>query len=414
MPLFSMPVRHARPSLAAAGLATVAFALLPLGAATAADPVEAEGEGLQAAAGDAMVIGAHTNPGNLSGTVDPPILEREVSLISASQNYISSWTGPGEFDAAETAAHDGIVDWADERGMLVHDWLPFGPEHYLTDTLRADLEAMDAESLKAEIRNAVAAFGASGGNADQVDYWTVVNEAIRVEDGGYVPTVWNNAGMEPDRSGLTGEEAPLSEHPVYIREAFEAAESMPGKLGLRDNNMEFPAGPKADSFYQLVKHLLASGVELEVVEFQMHMNAYPAGSVPENYQAAQSNADGSYDWAGFQANVKRFTDLGLEVHLGEVDFYTSGYEVGSAEAEEAQRGAAYGLVTAARGAGVDVITNWGFREGSMGGQGDDAQAQILNADGSPKPAYDGFLQALLDTADAAAPVPDGRAGIIVV
>ncbi|MGL5827493.1 MAG: endo-1,4-beta-xylanase, partial [Nocardioides sp.] len=173
------------------------------------------------------------------------------------------------------------------------------------------------------------------------------------------------------------------------------AEVFPGKLGLRENRMEFPGMSKYASTYQLVTHLLAVGVRLEVIEFQMHMNAYPAGQVPDDYPAQAP--DGSYNWDGFKQNVDRYHELGLEVHLGEVDFYTQGFEVGSEEARQAQAEAAYGLARAAREAGVELITHWGLRENSMDRQANDNATQIYFADGTPKPAYDGFRRGLEET-----------------
>ncbi|MGL5809944.1 MAG: endo-1,4-beta-xylanase [Nocardioides sp.] len=340
------------------------------------------------------IIGSHTNFGNLFGN-DGPIIEREMGLVSTAQHWAQSWTGPGAFDPTLMGEHDQIVDWADEREMLVHAWLCFGAQHYLPDWLQQGAASMGEAELTEHMRTAMKAVAASGGNAEQVDYWTVVNEPFRPE-GTWVDTLWNALGVEPDRSGLSGEEAPLEDQAVYVRTAFElAAEVLPGKLGLRENRMEFPGMSKYASTYQLVTHLLAVGVRLEVIEFQMHMNAYPAGQVPDDYPAQAP--DGSYNWDGFKQNVDRYHELGLEVHLGEVDFYTSGFEVGSEEARQAQAEAAYGLARAAREAGVELITHWGLRENSMDRQANDNATQIYLADGTPKPAYDGFRRGLEET-----------------
>lgn len=345
-----------------------------------------------------MLIGAHSNPGNLSGN-DGPLIEREASLLSTHQHWWSTWTGPDEFDQAEMDLHNAMVDWADERGLKVHAWLPFGAEHYCPEWLVSRAGSVEGGELEGYLRNAVRAVAASGGNAEQVDFWTAVNEPFRPE-GTYVDTLWNRIGSEEDRSGLSGEEAPLVDgHPRYIAMAFrEAAEAMNGApLGLRENNMEFPGLREYHSTYQLARHLLNSDVPLGVIEFQMHMNAYPAGSVDDLYLGAQ-NQDGSYNWDGFVANVDRYHELGLQVHLTEVDFYTSGFEPGSAAARDAQATAAYGLMEASRRSGVEVVTNWGLREGSMDGQSNDGKVQIFEADGTPKPAYDALKQALIDTA----------------
>ncbi|MGL4176019.1 MAG: endo-1,4-beta-xylanase [Dermatophilaceae bacterium] len=381
-----------------AGVAASTAQARPLGpddtgeAPTVESTVAADG-GLAAIAAPDMLIGAHSNPGNLAGN-DGPIVEREASLLSTHQYWNASWTGPDQFDATKLSEHDAMVDWADEKGMQVHAWLPFGAAQYSPTWLQ---ESGDTD-VAGHMGAAVNTITSSGGNADQIDYLTVVNEPFANRAGKYVETHWNAMGTEPDKSGLTGDQAPLTEHPVYIRKAFElAAQAAPNaKLGLRENNMEFPGQGNYDSTYQLVTHLLKSGVKLDVIELQMHMNAYPSGKVAAEYTNVQ-NQDGTYNWEGFKENVRRYQELGLEVHLGEVDFYTEGYEAGSEPAREAQRVAAQGLMTAAREAGVDIVTIWGLREDSMDPQSSKAKAQPFEADGTPKPAYDALRQALTDT-----------------
>ncbi|MGL5818779.1 MAG: endo-1,4-beta-xylanase [Phycicoccus sp.] len=392
-----------------AGIAATAAQARPLGPDTGGVPtvestVAAAEDGLAAIAAPDMLIGAHSNPGNLAGN-DGPIIEREMSLLSTHQHWPGSWTGPNTFDATELEKHDAMFDWADETGMQVHAWLPFGAAHYSPEWLQDTAGSVTAEEAEGHIGDAVQKLATSAGNAEQVDYVTVVNEPFANRLGRYVETHWNAMGTEPDQSGLTGEEGPLTEHPAYIRTAFEIADqAMPNaKLGLRENNMEFPGQGNHQSTYQLATHLLKSGVQLEVIEFQMHTNAYPAGKVPTEYAPAQ-NTDGTYNWEGFKENVRRYQELGLEVHLGEVDFYTEGHEPGSEAAREAQRVAANGLMTAAREVGVDIVTNWGLREDSMDEQSSKAKAQIFEADGTPKPAYDGLRQALVDT-EGATPSP---------
>ncbi|MGL5861489.1 MAG: endo-1,4-beta-xylanase [Phycicoccus sp.] len=389
-----------------AGIAATAAQARPLGpddgeASRVENVTVAAEDGLAAIAAPDMLIGAHSNPGNL-GAADGPIVEREASLLSTYQHWNASWTGAGQFDATTIDEHDAMVDWADEKGMQVHAWLPFGAAHYSPKWMQAE-----PGDVAKNMTDAVQKITSSAGNAEQVDLWTVVNEPFANRSGTYVETHWNAMGTEPDSSALTGDEAPLTEHPAYIRKAFEqAAQAAPNaKLGLRENNMEFPGQGNHQSTYQLATHLLKSGVKLDVIEMQMHLNAYPAGQVPEEYASAQSQ-DGTYNWEGFKENVRRYQELGLEVHLSEVDFYTQGYDASSTAALEAQRVAANGLMTAAREVGVDIVTIWGLREDSMDPQSNEAKAQPFEADGTPKPAYDGLRQALIDTeGDTPSPSP---------
>ena len=121
----------------------------------------------------------------------------------------------------------------------------------------------------------------------KIGWWDVVNEAIK----DYPPydlrddRIWYLAG------------------PDYIDKAFLAARAADPdvKLFYNDYGGEGWTG-KADAIYNLVKGMKDRGIPIDGVGFQMHISIY---NNPLNNS--------------FEANIKRFTDLGLEVHITEMD-----------------------------------------------------------------------------------------------
>jgi len=115
--------------------------------------------------------------------------------------------------------------------------------------------------------------------------WDVVNEAVD-EDGSLRETIWlRNIG------------------PEYIELAFRwAHEADPEALLFYNDYGAEGMGVKSDAVYNLVKTLLEKGVPIHGVGLQMHIST-------EYYPAPQQVA----------ANIKRLGDLGLEIHITEID-----------------------------------------------------------------------------------------------
>ncbi|MEM2860199.1 MAG: endo-1,4-beta-xylanase [Candidatus Bathyarchaeia archaeon] len=115
--------------------------------------------------------------------------------------------------------------------------------------------------------------------------WDVVNEAI-ADDGTLRDTVWlRNIG------------------PEYIEMAFRwAHEADPQALLFYNDYGAEGLNAKSDAIYNLVKGLLEKGVPIHGVGLQMHISL-------ENPPNPQEVA----------ANIKRLNELGLEVHITEMD-----------------------------------------------------------------------------------------------
>lgn len=142
-------------------------------------------------------------------------------------------------------------------------------------------------------------------------------------------------------------------HPVYIRKAFEMARKhTKAKLELRDYGIEFWDGSrKSKAFYQLVKHLLNTGVPLDAVDSQGHFRT-----------------DNTYDWAKLKAAVVEYKKLGLEVYLTELDY---GDADPIAAATSAHRNANFDstqsrqyrqMAAAAVGGGMNWMCFWGVAD----------------------------------------------------
>lgn len=115
--------------------------------------------------------------------------------------------------------------------------------------------------------------------------WDVVNEAI-ADDGSLRRTIWL------EKIG-----------PEYIELAFRwAHEADPNALLFYNDYNAEGLGPKSDAVYNLVKNLLEKGVPIHGVGLQMHVSVEWPPNTNDIY-----------------ANIKRLNELGLEVHITEMD-----------------------------------------------------------------------------------------------
>ncbi|MEU6260916.1 endo-1,4-beta-xylanase [Streptomyces sp. NPDC047043] len=190
--------------------------------------------------------------------------------------------------------------------------------------------------------------------------WDVVNEAFN-EDGSMRSSLWQT------KLG-TG----------YIANALKWAHAADpnAKLYINDYNIEAD-NAKSDALYALAKQLLAAGVPLNGIGFQSH---FVVGGVPSS----------------MKANLKRFSDLGLEVSVTELDIRIP---LPASSAELAQQSTDYkraseNCLGVPRCAGVTV---WGITDkyswvpGTFSGYG---SALPYNESYAAKPAYTGLSNGL--------------------
>lgn len=153
--------------------------------------------------------------------------------------------------------HGGLPDWLSEG-----DW---------------DRVAL-ATAMATHISTVVGAF------SGRVAYWDVVNEAVSTF-GGLRRTLWSKT-LGPD----------------FLEQAFRLAHQADPKAKLFYNDFRGEGlGPKADRIYRLVRDLRARGVPIHGIGLQMHGHIL----LP--------------DQARLLANLQRLADLGLEIHLTEID-----------------------------------------------------------------------------------------------
>lgn len=192
----------------------------------------------------------------------------------------------------------------------------------------------------------------------RVHAWDVVNEALN-EDGTMRQTIWLN------RLG-----------PGYIADAFRWAHQADpsAKLYYNDFNLE-SIGPKSDAALAMVASLRAQGVPISGVGFQGHL-------------------DIQFPFPGdLAANMRRFTDLGLEVSITEADARMT---LPADPDKLAQQAQFYQRMFAACRQVPRCVdfTVWGFTDrhswvpGTFSGEG---AADLFDENLTPKPAYNALL-----------------------
>jgi GH35 family endo-1,4-beta-xylanase len=302
------------------------------------------------------------------------LYERELNAVTVLSYPKGIWTGFKQYDFSQFNA---TVNWFENEGFVQIAHLLVGPNHYYPEWFSNT--AYKNQELEGILEDYIRAVMQSNNNGSKIDIWNVINETMWLEGGApYAGTIWNQLGWEEDRSGLTGADKILSNHPVYIRKALKIARKYTkNKLELRDNGIEFPSDDEYQMFYQLVRHLLNEKVPLDAVGFQTHLTV-----------------DHTYDWEGLKNNIKRYKDLGLEVYITEFDVGNDGTEEGRNKQKEYY----YNAVKAIREGGADIINLWGLRDGQMGDYREDEFALMFEGSNmNPKPAYFGFKEALIDS-----------------
>jgi len=342
-------------------------------------------------------VGASDKEG-ISGWMDgakvKTVISRDFGLVQTTAYPAwDTWTGTGMnnvgFDLSKT---NEVINWAKgaNKKMAVH--LLAGSPTYFPAWLNGG--TWTPSQLEGLLQKWVDFAMTSNDNAKKVDYWNVANEAF-MWNGNYwdSSTVentnpWHGMGWEDDKSGLTGSAHVYAKHPVYIRRAFEMARKhTTAKLELRDYGIEFwnTSAKKPRAFYQLVKHLLATGTPIDAVGFQGHFRT-----------------DLNYDWSQLKQAVQEYRKLGLEVYIAEVDY---GDTDPVAAATSAHRTAAWDTLqaknlrqfaTAAVSGGVNWICLWGVGDNTNTYWRKGQSALLYDENYAAKYAYGQFRQGIVD------------------
>ncbi|WP_116246933.1 endo-1,4-beta-xylanase [Nocardiopsis sp. FIRDI 009] len=255
------------------------------------------------------------------------------------------WSGP-----------DAVMDFAEAEGLDVR-----GHTLLWHNQLPAWLErgSFDPPELRRIMREHIGAL--VGRYQGRVEAWDVVNEPFVDEGAALRENLWY---------GVLGED--------YIAEALWAAHEVDPEARLYINEFGIEGGgAKADALYALAEDLVDRGVPLHGIGFQGH---FVHGQVPED----------------LASTMRRFTDLGLEVAVTELDVRVP-EPVTEAELD-AQAGEYRRVVESCLDVpGCVGVTVWGVDDGHswipewFPGY---TSATPFDEDHRPKPALEGIVEAL--------------------
>jgi endo-1,4-beta-xylanase len=281
------------------------------------------------------------------------VLAREYSSVTA-ENAMKWDAVEPQRGVFNFAAADSLVTFASANGQVIrghtlvwHNQLP----SYVSSSLgAAGLTAAMHEHIDGEMAHW----------RGQISAWDVVNEAFN-EDGTLRQSVW----LTTIGSG-------------YIADAFREARAQDpaARLYINDFNIE-GVNAKSNALFALVRDLRAAGVPIDGVGFQTHLTS---SGLP----------------SGFQQNLQRFSDLGVDVSITEADVRLP---LPSNATSLATQATIYGQMLQACLAVPRCVsfTTWGFTDAhswvpsTFPGQGD---ALPFDANLQPKPAYTALQQAL--------------------
>jgi endo-1,4-beta-xylanase len=200
--------------------------------------------------------------------------------------------------------------------------------------------------------------------------WDVVNEPIE-DNGGLRDSFWMHT-IGPD----------------YLEYAFRWAHEADShtRLFINDYGVE-GLSHKSDALYGLVKELIESGVPIQGIGMQMHLAIAETSSFPKPPTVQE-----------LEENLRRFADLGLEIHITEMDVQTQHLTCSLEEQMEKQARVYEDVLTVAlHNSQVKAVAFWGFTDRyswipKFTGTPD--APLLFDNYYQPKPAYEAIYRAL--------------------
>ena len=323
----------------------------------------------EAAQDSGMLIGTAVRPAYLSESVYASTLAREFNMVEPED--VLKWEtvhpDPQSFDFSQA---DQIVDFATRHEMKIRGhtlvWHQQNPK-WLTEGKYTSGEL--AQILEKHIKTVV------GHYRGKIFAWDVVNEAFdELQPGKLRSTIWRD---QPG-IGLAGNGS------AYIERCFRwAHEADPQALLLYNEAGAETMNPKSDAIYAMVRDFRQRGVPIDGVGFQMHV------------------ANLHSDVSSVSANIKRFTALGVQIHITEMDVALPVDTGGSPRPEDLQKQAdIYREVATAclSHPRCTAIQTWGFTDkySWIGSHSKKTQGAALPFDRNygAKPAYRALRDAL--------------------
>jgi len=239
-----------------------------------------------------ITVSAAADPAHFSETQYTQILGSEFSALEPENAMKFGPIHPRPNTDAQPydfAAADQLVSFAKQRGMKVRGhtlvWHQQNPDWLTAGALNTSELSQVLQDHIATVMNHFAA---------DVYAWDVVNEAF--EDNGTMrSTIWyDDPGI-----GFAGQGT------KYIEQVFQwAHQANPSaKLIYNDYNNE-TINPKSNAIYAMAQDFKERSIPLHGIGMQMHIDL---------------SFDNAATLQSFTDNIKRLGDLGLEVHITELD-----------------------------------------------------------------------------------------------
>lgn len=352
----------------------------------------------EAAQASGLLIGTAVRPTALSEPAYASTLAREFNMLEPEDALKWEVVHP-ERESYDFSQADQMVDFAARHGMKVRGhvlvWHRQNPK-WLTEGKYTSGELADILEKHIKI--------VAGHYRGKIFAWDVVNEAYdELHPGELRSTIWRDqpgigwaenaaasivANNEPRASNTQVRSEPEARSSTqsysYIERCFRWAHEADPQALLFYNEAEAETmNPKSDAIYAMVRDFRQRGVPIDGVGFEMHIAHLHA------------------DVASISANIKRFTALGVRVHITEMDVALSVDAEGNARAEDLQLQADIyrGIATACLShPGCTAIQTWGFTDkySWIGSHSKKTEGAALPFDRNyrPKPAYLALRKAL--------------------
>jgi endo-1,4-beta-xylanase len=309
-------------------------------------------------------LGTSVEPSHFGEALYADTLAREFSQVEP-ENVMKFETihpGPSTYNFGPA---DAVVAFARSHNMAVRGHTLVWHNQLAPWVTSGNYSATQLSAILHDHINTIA-----GHYAGQVFAWDVINEAFN-DDGTLRSTIWSDSpGI-----GISGT--------GYLEQALRWAHEADPKALLFINDYSAEAvNAKSDGIYKMAQDFVSRGVPLHGIGMQMHFNTHP-GSL-----------------ASIESNMKRITDLGLQVHITELDIRLPIDSSGNATPADfiAQARVYHDLFALCLKFPLCTsIQSWGFTDkyswipGAFPGEG---AALEFDAAYQPKPAYNAIQDAL--------------------
>ena len=237
---------------------------------------------------------------------------------------------------------DLVADYAERHNMKIHGHpLVYGQDNVIPPWLREARDAEDWATVREGMEKHINALVVY--NRGRIAVWDVVNEGVEWDGSKwtYRPTPFQRAYSADGSPGYT-----------YLDEAFTRARARDASAKLVYNDFSnLEENGKSDFIYDMLKGMLERGVPVDGVGFQAHIGTDGRDTAWE---------EGRLDSESVRRNLKRFSDLGLEIFITEMDMHTRG----TSEAELELQGEMFAQVTelCREQVACNTVQVWGFHD----------------------------------------------------